>query len=216
MIRKASGLWIPGSHKSAPRNDNLGGSQSMEKASHGSQAKSGPDGASFKGRYEVVDEPVSLDAEESLRRNTGHARRPSPEQRTLRRDRRRHDVLAEALTQERTHVAELINQPEILRGLGHPIFPGKHGIFRAREPFAPALADKPDEQAVDVLLDRLEARHVVLILGEERVQRRFVLARRVDAPFDAELLDRFRKPEGRADHADRSHDRSRVDRKSVV
>jgi hypothetical protein len=30
MMRKASGLWIPGSRKSAPRNDDLDGSQLMK------------------------------------------------------------------------------------------------------------------------------------------------------------------------------------------
>src|SRR6266436_2465908 len=107
----------------------------MQNGPVGSQTKSRPDGASFESRYDVVHEAVSLNAEsqEALRSNAGHTRRPSPEQRTLRRDRRDHDVLAEALTQERAHVAELIDQPESLRGLGHPILAGEHRIFGAGE-----------------------------------------------------------------------------------
>src|SRR5215831_12225127 len=103
-----------------------------------SQAKSRPDGAGFERRNNVVNQPVLIDGtiQQLIERNTGHARSSPPEQRAFRRDRRHHDVLAEALTQEGPHVAELVDEAEILGGLGHPIFAGERGRFGSGKPLA--------------------------------------------------------------------------------
>src|SRR5262249_57977259 len=99
----------------------------------------------FERRNDLVNERARLDAEaqEPLRRNAGHTWRASAEQRTLRWNRRYDDILAETLTQEGTHIAELIDQPEVLRGLGDPVFAGEHGFCRAHTPRDEAPAGEP-------------------------------------------------------------------------
>ena len=82
---------------------------------------------------------------------------------------------------------------------------------RARSSLAPRRDFTRSMKArVDVLLDRLEARDVLGVLGQERIEHRLVGAGRIDAPLDADLLDQLGKAERRADHADRADDRGRV------
>ena len=52
-----------------------------------------------------------------------------------------------------------------------------------------------DEGPVDVLLDRLQPRHVFGILRQKRVEHRFVGARGVDAALDADLVDQLGESE---------------------
>ena len=56
------------------------------------------------------------------------------------------------------------------------------------EHVAAAGADEVDEEVVHLLLDRLQARHVLRLLRLERVEDDLGVARRVDAPLDAELV----------------------------
>ncbi len=60
------------------------------------------------------------------------------------------------------------------------------------------------------MLQRLEPVHVVGILGRERIEHRLVLARRVKASLDAELVHQPREAEGTADDPDGTDDRGRI------
>ena len=63
---------------------------------------------------------------------------------------------------------------------------------------------------MDLALKRLQARDIVAVLRQERIEHRFVLARRIKPALDPDLLDQFLEPEGAADHADRAQDRRRI------
>ena len=53
---------------------------------------------------------------------------------------------------------------------------------------------------------RLQPLHVLGLLRQERIEHRLVLARGVEPPLDADLLDQLVEAERAADHADRADD----------
>ena len=63
---------------------------------------------------------------------------------------------------------------------------------------------------MDFALDRFETCDVLLLLRKERIEHRLAFARRVEPPFDTELLDQLVEPERSADDADRADDRGGV------
>src|SRR6185437_15110218 len=77
----------------------------------------------------------------------------------------------------------------------------------ALEPRAAAQADDVLEAAVDVALERLEALHPHLVLGEEGIEQRLALARRVEPAADAEAAQQLGEAEAAADDPDRAEDR---------
>ena len=87
-------------------------------------------------------------------------------------------------------------------------------VFTAVELAAAARLHQIDEARVDFPLDRLEPRHVLGLLRQERIEHRLVLAGGVEPPLDADLLDQLGEAERAADHADRTDDRGRVGRRS--
>src|SRR6185369_10995106 len=97
-----------------------------------------------------------------------------------------------------------------------PILAGEQYVLGSLEPRTAAAFDQRDEDGVDLALNRLEARHVIGIFGQERIQHRLVLARRIKPPFDADSLDQVLKAETAADHADRAEDRGRIAKNLVA
>src|SRR4029077_1709062 len=67
-----------------------------------------------------------------------------------------------------------------------------------------------DETVVDFLLQFFQPRHVVRVLRQERIEHRFVLARRIDAALDAVFRDQLVEAERAADDTDRADDRMRI------
>src|SRR5262249_25213106 len=125
------------------------------------------------------------DAAKGSERARVDPRHPSPEQPALGGDERRLHVLAVALAQDTAQIADAGDEAEFLRLAAGPIFAGEQGGFGTRERGAAAAFDERDEPLVDVLLDRLEVRHVLGLFGQERVEHHLALARGVDAPLDA-------------------------------
>ncbi len=71
-----------------------------------------------------------------------------------------------------------------------------------------------DEEAVDILQQSLQPRHILGLFRPERVQLRLGRARRMhpplDRPLDPQLAHRLGEPEPGADDADGPHDRCAV------
>ena len=75
---------------------------------------------------------------------------------------------------------------------------------------AAAFLDQRDEVLVDVLLDRLDALHVLRLLRQERIEHHLALAGGVEPALDAELFHQLGEAERAADHADRADDRKGI------
>src|SRR5215469_17449537 len=147
------------------------------------QSVARPDGARLDRRHDVL-------GEVRAQRKCGLAdsRHAAAEKSALGGDQRRQHVLAEALAQDRTQVAQPIDQTVAERRLGSPILAREQGIFRARQARAAAPLDEADEGLVDLALERLEVRDVVRVLRQEWIEHHLLLARRIDPPLDAELM----------------------------
>jgi hypothetical protein len=63
---------------------------------------------------------------------------------------------------------------------------------------------------VDVGQQGLQSGDIFRLFGQERVERVLRRARRVDAPFDTDPLDRLVEAEAPGDDADRTDNRGRV------
>src|SRR6185369_14719997 len=87
---------------------------------------------------------------------------------------------------------------------------GEQHVLGSLEARAAAALDQCDEDRVDLALKRLQARDILGILRQERIQHRLVLARRIKPPLDADSLEQVLKTETAADHADRAKDRGRI------
>src|ERR1044071_5418691 len=80
--------------------------------------------------------------------------------------------LAEALAQDGADVAEPVDEAEIHRFRANPEGAGEEIVVGIVELLASALLHEADEDVVDLALKALQARHVVRVLGPERIEHR--------------------------------------------
>ena len=72
---------------------------------------------------------------------------------------------------------------------------------------ATARLDHVDEDLVDLQLQGLQVVDIALLFRLEGIQDHLVFARRIDAAFDADLLQKLGETEAAGDHADRADNR---------
>src|SRR5262249_19103857 len=151
----------------------------------------GPDRARFDRGDEFIGEArespdISHLASDALDTDALDTLGSSPEPPTLGRDQGCADVLSETFAQHRAQIADAISR-SIRHGLrAHPILSREQGFFRARELVAAARLDERDEALVNLRLNGLEPINVLRVFWQERIERRFIFAGGVDAPFDSE------------------------------
>src|SRR4029077_4004429 len=107
-------------------------------------------------------------------------------------------VLSVALAQRAAQIADAVDEAEFLRLATGPILTREQRAFGAGERGAAAALDERDEALVDVLLDRLEVRHVLGLFRLEWIEHHLALARGVDGPLDAQPLQQAGGTEGGA------------------
>src|SRR5262245_12122982 len=130
------------------------------------------------------------------------ARSRTSEQAALRADQRHPDIVAEALAQHRTQIADAVGDAERHRLAASPKLPGEQVIFWAGEARAAARFHQRDEILVNFALHGFEPFHVLRLLRQERVEHGLAFARGIEAPLDANLLQQTRETKRAADHAD--------------
>src|SRR5262245_4108168 len=117
-----------------------------------SQSVARPVRASFQRRDDVLGEfPTAQQAIE-----TGDAGLHPAEPTARRSHQRGDDIIAEALAQCGSQVADAVGQAELDRGVAGPVLPGEQGFFWTLEPRATACLDQVDEALVDLPLHGLE------------------------------------------------------------
>src|SRR5262249_39928123 len=123
------------------------------------------------------------------------------EQPALGGDERGYALFAEALAQHRAQIADGIDQPQLARLHAGPELTGKQGRIGAGELGAAASPDQSDEHVVDLALDRLQAFHILWLLRQEGIQHGLVLARRIETPLHADLVEQAVESQRPAHHA---------------
>src|SRR5262249_44410974 len=107
-------------------------------------------------------------------------------------------------------IADAICKPERDGLFTRPIFTGEQLIVGALEFRAAAVLHQRDEDRMDLALDRLEPRDVIGVFGEEWIERRLVLACRIEPALHADLPTNTLKTKPPPAHADRTEDRGRI------
>ena len=98
-------------------------------------------------------------------------------------------VLAEARAQDLADIAEAVDEAAHAGGLAGPEGAGEELAVDVVEAGAPAGLHVLDEETVEVELERLQAGDVLGLLGQEGVEDRLVVARGVEAPLDAVVVN---------------------------
>src|SRR5882724_10731532 len=114
-------------------------------------------------------------------------RQPSPERPTppLGRKRAQLDLLAVTGTHHRAQLADAVDQPAIERHAPGQHVAAEQGLVRRVDLAGAAAAHMLLEAAMDVLLQRYEARDIRWVLGEKWVEQGFSLAGSIKAALDA-------------------------------
>src|SRR5690606_7593463 len=121
-------------------------------------------------------------------------------------------LLAEAVAQHTAQLTQGVGKTELdCLGAG-PELAAEQLVLRRLQALAAAVAHHLFEDLVEIILQRLDARHVVRILRAEGIENRLALAGGVDAPLDAELFHQPREAKALGDDADRADDRGRLDK----
>src|ERR1700685_3274029 len=121
----------------------------------------------------------------------GHSRNAPPQPAALRGDQGRDNLIAIPFTQHGPQIANTIDESELKPPRSGPILAGEQVVFWADELAAAARFHQRDETVVDFPLQLFQPRDVVGVLRQERIEHRFVLARRIDAALDAILRDQL-------------------------
>src|SRR6056297_3934613 len=118
-------------------------------------------------------------------------------------------LVSETLFHRGDEMSDMICQPDIHGTLPDPDLAGEE-IRVVGELVAATVLDMGDEGLVQLTQKPVEAGHVFLVLGAERVEHGFRLARRMDAPFDPLSLQEHMRSEPCGNHAHRPEDRTRI------
>ena len=125
-------------------------------------------------------------------------------------DERGAHLLAVTPAQKAAQIVHPVRQAKRHGLFSIPIFPREQGRFLALQPVATPFLHQGNKSLVNILLDRLQAPHVVGIFRQEGIEHDLAFARGIHTAFDAELLDRLVEAEGGAHDADGTEDRGSI------
>src|SRR5690606_34767159 len=117
----------------------------------------------------------------------------------LRSDDAQFDLVAEAAAQRLVDIAQRVDEAELEALHAAPELTGEQ-ILPIRELRAAPRFHPVDEHRMDLRFHGLDALDVLRLFGQERVEGRLAAARSVDAPLDAELVQRTDEAEAGIDH----------------
>ena len=149
-------------------------------------------------------------ADDARGRATGNAEARQAEERALGLDHLQPDIFAVALDESGAEVADAVDQAELHAAAATPELACEQLVVGGGELAGAAGFDPVDEDLMDVELKRFDAVDVGLLLRQEGIKGRFVLAGGVNAALDAELGQRLGKAEAGKDDADRADDGGRI------
>src|SRR5262249_48184550 len=121
-------------------------------------------------------------------------------------DRHEPHAIAKSRAHHRAQIADTVDQPLFQRLSARQDVAAEQRLVSGVDLPGAAVFDMVLEGGVDVLLQDREPLDIAVLLGEERVEQRFVFAGGMQAALDADAVDQPGKAETTADDADGAED----------